>query len=486
MLNNNKKPGRKLAGNQSEDLEEKIGRLFNADLSAAIKGIRKMKKGTATKKKKKSRFNNNSLIVFSLLILAVGFFFGSAFGDEFSQALKNLVQQPLQEVQGPSFLPPIGETGSYVAKSDQEEAVIEVVEKASPAVVSIVVTKEVTVFEEYYENPFEDLFGPGVPDDFFGPGVPEFGVPRYREKGTEKQEVGGGTGFVISEDGLVLTNKHVVFETDAEYTVITNEGERYTAYVLARDPFQDLAILKIEAKKDGERGSLGNFRVLRLGDSSKVQIGQTVIAIGNALGEFRNTVSVGVISGLGRRITASGGGMVETLEDVIQTDAAINKGNSGGPLLNLRGEVIGVNVAIAEAAQSISFSIPINKAKRDIEQVKTIGKIVYPFLGVRYILLTPEIQEAKDLFADQGAWIVAGETVEEVAVVPGSGADEAGLREGDIILEVDGEEISLQNSLAKMIQEHKPGDTIVLRVLRGEQELIIEAVLGEMSSEESD
>jgi serine protease Do len=243
--------------------------------------------------------------------------------------------------------------------------------------------------------------------------------------------------------------------------------------------------LKIE--KDREITKEGEFRqkpfkVLKLGNSDNLQIGQTVIAIGNALGEFRNTVSVGVISGLGRTITASGGGLIETLEDVIQTDAAINKGNSGGPLLNLKGEVIGVNVAMAQEAQNIGFAIPINRAKKAITQVKTLGKIVYPFLGVRYILVTPEIQEERNLPVDYGALIVKGESPQEPGVIPGSAADKAGLREGDIILEVDGQKITPQNSLAKVIQTHNPGDKIVLKILREKKELILEATLGEKTS----
>jgi len=172
---------------------------------------------------------------------------------------------------------------------------------------------------------------------------------------------------------------------------------------------------------------------------------------------------------------------VETLEDVIQTDAAINKGNSGGPLLNLRGEVIGVNVAMAQEAQNIGFAIPINRAKRAIEQVKRLGKIVYPFLGIRYILISPEIQEEKNLPVDYGALIVKG-SLREPAVIPGSAADKAGLREGDIILEVDGQKITPQHSLAKIIQSHNPGDEITLKVLRNKKEIILKATLGEKSS----
>ena len=366
----------------------------------------------------------------------------------------------------------------YFPQTSQEQAIIDVVKKVSPSVVSIIITKDLPVFEEYYTNPFEGF------EQFFNEPFFEFKVPQYRQKGTKKQEIGGGTGFIISEDGMILTNRHVVQDEEAEYTILTNDGKKYPARVLARDPMQDLAVLEIDTSKIiSEQGDFVQkpFPVVKLGESSNLQIGQTVIAIGNALGEFRNTVSVGVISGLGRTITASGEGMVETLEDVIQTDAAINRGNSGGPLLNLRGEVIGVNVAMAQAAQNIGFAIPINRAKRDIEQIKTSGKIVYPFLGVRYVLITPELQEEKNLRVDYGALIVKGKTSDEPGIVPGSQAEKAGLKEGDIILEVDGQKITLQNSLAKIIRAHSPGDKLVLKILRGKEKRIIEVTLGKLT-----
>jgi len=334
----------------------------------------------------------------------------------------------------------------------------------------------VPIIEEYYYNPFKEF------EQFFGQPF-EFQIPQYRQKGTEKKEIGGGTGFIISKDGMILTNKHVVLDKEAEYTVFTNDGKSYPAKVLARDPLQDLAIIKIEREKVVDKeGSftLKSFPVAKLGNSDKLQIGQTVIAIGNALGEFRNTVSVGVVSGLGRTITASGGGLVETLEDVIQTDAAINKGNSGGPLLNLEGEVIGINTAMVQEAQSIGFAIPINKAKKDIKQVKTLGKIVYPFLGVRYVLITKKIQKENNLPVDYGAWITKGSNG-EAAIFPGSAAEKAGLNENDIILEFNGEKITTDNSLAKIISKYNPGDRVTLKVLRAGKEKIFQVTLGERS-----
>jgi len=322
----------------------------------------------------------------------------------------------------------------YIPQTTQEEKVIKAVEEVSPSVVSIIVTKDI----------------------FF-----------------QKKRVGGGTGFIISSDGMILTNKHVVLDKEAEYSILTNNGESFPAKVLARDPIKDLAIIKIE--------NGNNLKPLNLGNSDNLQIGQTVIAIGNALGEFQNTVSVGVVSGLKRTVTASGGGITELLENLIQSDAAINKGNSGGPLLNLRGEVIGVNVAMSQAAENIGFAIPINEAKRDIEQVRTLGKIVYPFLGVRYVLITKDIKQENNLSVDYGALIVRGDESGESAITPGSAAETAGLQEGDIILEFNQEKITLENSLAKIIQKYNPGDKIVLKILRKNKEKIVSVVLGERS-----
>lgn len=356
----------------------------------------------------------------------------------------------------------------YIPQTTQEEKVIEAVKKNSPAVVSIVITKDVPIFEKYYINPFGDIW------PF------EIEIPQYRQKGTEKQKIGGGTGFIISEDGMVLTNKHVVSEEDADYTIFTIDQEKYPAKILATDPVLDLAVLKIDQSKIPPE-KRKTFPTVKLGDSSKLQIGQTVIAIGYALGEFQNTVSVGVISGLGRTITASGQGVVEVLEDVIQTDAAINPGNSGGPLLNLAGEVIGINVAKAYSGENIGFAIPINRAKKAIEQVKNTGKIVYPFLGVYYTIITDDLQEKFNLPVNYGAWVGrnAQGNPTEIAVMQKSPAKEAGLQRDDIILEFNGEKITLQNSLSKIILQYNPGDKVTLKVLRNNKTIIIPVTLGE-------
>ncbi len=364
----------------------------------------------------------------------------------------------------------------YTPQTSQEEAIINVVKKVSPAVVSIIISKNMPVYEKYYENPFKGY------ENFFGP-MPEFRIPVLKKKGMEKKEIGGGTGFIVSKDGLILTNKHVVLDKDAEYTVLTNDGRKFSAKVLSRDPVQDLAIIKIEREKsvDGKGKVVSKpFPTVKLGNSDNLQIGQTVVAIGNALGEFRNTVSAGVVSGLGRKITASGGSFVETLEDVIQTDAAINKGNSGGPLLNLKGEVIGIDTAMATGAQNIGFAVPINKAKRDIEQVRKTGKITYPFLGIRYLPINEGVKVKYNLPVDHGDFIIRGEKGEP-AVVPGSAAAKAGLKEGDIILEFNGQKITQKNSLSKIILKYNPGDKIKLKILRKKKEMTLEITLGKRS-----
>lgn len=230
----------------------------------------------------------------------------------------------------------------------QEEKVISAVKNASPAVVSIIISKNLPLYEECYVNPFGDLF-------------PGFQILQMCQKGTKLQEIGGGSGFIISKEGLILTNKHVVSDREAKYTVLMNDGKKYSAKVLTLDPSQDLAIIKIE-------NDTNSLPMLLLGNSDNLEIGQSVIAIGNALGEFRNTVSVGVISGLSRTIMASGGGLTEIIEDLIQTDAAINSGNSGGPLLDLKGQVIGINTAMASNAENIGFAIPVNKVKTILQE----------------------------------------------------------------------------------------------------------------------
>lgn len=348
-----------------------------------------------------------------------------------------------------------------------ESIVVDVVEKVNPAVVAITISKNVPVYERYYEqlpSPFEDFFG----SDFFG----GFTIPQLRQKGTELRKVGGGSGFLVSEDGYIVTNRHVVDDENAEYTVFMNDGEKYDAEIIARDPVLDLAVLKI-------KGS--NFPYLPFGNSDNLQVGQSVIAIGNALAEFRNTVSLGIVSGLSRSIVASDiHGNTEALDQLIQTDAAINQGNSGGPLLNLFGEVIGVNVAVASGAENVGFAISGNSVKNVVESVKKTGKIIRPYLGVRYIPITEEIREKNKLSINYGALVQRGEEPGDLAVIPGSPADKAGIVENDIILEVDGVKLQNEKNLAGIIRTKTVGDTVQLKILHRGEEKIVTVTLEEM------
>jgi len=364
----------------------------------------------------------------------------------------------------------INNSESITRVVDEESATISVVEKASPAVVSIIVTKDLPVIERYYDD---SDFGDSLFEEFFGSGFGDFfRTPSYRQNGTETQEVGGGTGFLVSEDGYIITNKHVVSDRDADYTVLMNNQDKHEANVLARDYYNDLAILKIEGD---------SFPFIELGDSDNLKVGQSVVAIGNSLGEFSNTVSTGIVSGLARNVTAGGiGRMSEELVDVIQTDASINPGNSGGPLLNLSGQVIGINTAIAADAENICFALPVNSVNNILESVKTHGKIVRPWLGVRYVMLNEEIASENNLDYDYGALIVRGEERSDLAVVPGSPADKAGLVENDIILEVNGEKINESNPLAQVIGKYSPGEEIELKIFHKDGEKTIKLSLDEM------
>lgn len=345
---------------------------------------------------------------------------------------------------------------------DEELLTTQAVKKVTPAVVSVIITKELQQYNDTGSVfPFDEFFG--FPFNFE--------LPQQQTPGPkEKKDVGGGTGFIVSSDGLILTNKHVVSDTEAEYSVILNDGKRYDAKVVGRDSFNDIAFLKIE---------VNNLPIVELGDSDKIQIGQTVIAIGYALGEYSNSVTKGIISGIGRDIVAGGGGQSEKLEGVIQTDAAINPGNSGGPLISLQGQVIGINTAVNQAGQLIGFAIPINSAKTLVESVKVNGKIIRPYLGVRYIMLNKQIAEKNNISVEYGALIVRGEQAGELAVIPGSPANKAGLVENDIILEFNGIKLDENNTLAQEIAKHQPGDTVTLKISHSAEEKTVNVMLEE-------
>jgi serine protease Do len=319
-------------------------------------------------------------------------------------------------------------------------------------VVSIIVEKEI-------ENIY-NLTGPFAPFGVLGNPTVEPG---------QKQRVGGGTGFIISADGLILTNKHVVLDEDAEYSVVFNDGRSFSAEVLGRDFGNDLAVLKIDAQ---------DLPTLELGDSESLQIGQTVIAIGYTLGQYQNTVTKGVISGIDRQVNTGGslnGG--ELIDEAIQTDAAINPGNSGGPLLDLNGKVVGINTAVNREGESIGFAIPVDIAKSIVTSVEKYGRIVRPWLGIRYTMLNESMAEANELSVTYGAYIVNGSTPNS-AIVPGSPAEQAGLQVDDIIVAINGETLK-EKSLRSALEQFQPDETIVLTVIRGDEELTIEVTLTE-------
>lgn len=398
------------------------------------------------KKETKKPKSGLSLKIWAIIILGMflssvlGGFFGfvaGGFSGVLSGSIKNKIEKKFGLKGGKGSL---SESGSVYR---EESEVIDVVEKTSPGVVNIVITKDVPKFKN---NGFNFFFNP-------------FGAQDESSQETEKQRVGGGTGFFVSEEGMIVTNKHVVSDTTAEYTVITTDEKEYKAIVLARHPVLDIAIIKIES----EQGS--KFPVLNLGDSDAIKVGQSVIAIGNSLGEFSNSVSLGIVSGLKRDVTAgSGRGDSEKLTNIIQTDAAINPGNSGGPLLDIRGNVVGINVAVAQGAENVGFALSVNDIKKTIEQVKNDGKITTPFLGVRYILLDEEIQAENNLPYNYGALVSRGEKITDFAVIPGSPADKAGIVENDVILEINGKKVDNENQVSTIVSSLSVGDEVILKV----------------------
>lgn len=328
--------------------------------------------------------------------------------------------------------------GQSVKIVSEESVIIDVVKKVKPSVV--------TVAEELPQralSPFD--FGP------FG----MFGLPDEEQTPQGPQNI--GSGFVVSSDGLIVTNKHVVSDVQARYQVVTSDDKKYDVEKIYRDPLNDVAILKISPST----GSGQALVPVELGDSSKLQVGQLVVAIGTPLGEFSNSVTSGIISGLGRGISAGSRfqGYVEKLDNVIQTDAAINPGNSGGPLVNSVSQVIGINTAIASAGQNIGFALPISVVKESLNNFNTTGQFNRAYLGVGYKMISRDLSVLNNL--PEGAYVQR--------VVEGSPAEKAGIKKGDIITKIDKERISEKESdLGSAISKKKAGDTINVTVYRNE------------------
>lgn len=348
-----------------------------------------------------------------------------------------------------------------------DKKTISIIKKVMPAVVSIVISKHLADLEK--EMPKEPA--PAVAGSSDEKPEEKIEIPDILVDKRGMVEVGGGSGFIVSANGVVLTNKHVINDSKAEYTVILNDGRKFPAVILSRDPINDVAILQIPSE---------NLPFLELGDATKLELGQSLIAIGNALGIFKNTVSLGIVSGLSRSIMAQADPDFppQEMRGLIQTDAAINPGNSGGPLVDSNGLVIGINAAIVSGAQSIGFAIPVNAAERDLDDVKNYGRIRRPLLGLRYIMIDDTLKEKMGLPINYGALAVR-ESEHDSAVVAGSPAEKAGLKEKDIVLSLNGEKLDRNHPIQDFLENLKVGDVIKLAVLRGGKQLVMDVTLAE-------
>lgn len=377
-------------------------------------------------------------ILIALMILGLGGLVSSgAFGLNW-QFLDTILRLPVSKNAA------ISRPDEKVKVVSEENVVIDVVEKVSPSVVTVGISQTRRIGDIFEFNPFDP-----------------FGMPERVPGRTQKIEQDIGSGFIVGADGLIVTNKHVVSDPSGTYRVITKDNKSFDVVKIYRDPSNDLAIVKINAT---------GLTPVVMGDSDKIKVGQTAIAIGTALGEFRNTVTVGVVSGVGRGITAGSPfeGSAEKLDNVIQTSAAINPGNSGGPLLNSSGQVIAVNTAVAQDGQNIGFALPINTVKEALANFNATGQFNRPFLGVEYRMVTRQLAVLNDL--PEGAYIMT--------VVSGSPADKGGLEEEDIITKIDGDKLTESNDLAKVIAKKKVADKVTLTVWRNEKEVTLTVTMG--------
>jgi len=366
----------------------------------------------------------------ALPVIAIAVVAGIISGALSAVAVSNIVREPAAPVGGVAATRDADNVSDV--RIDESSAVIEAVDQVTPAVVTI-------------QSSGDSLLGGAS---------------------------GTGSGFIYQPDGWILTNRHVVEEA-AELQVVLNDGRQFPGEVYGIDTLTDLAIVKIDAS---------DLPVAPIGSSAHLEPGQVAIAIGNPLG-YENTVTTGVVSGLGRRITASDATQTsaETLNNLIQTDAAINPGNSGGPLVNSAGQVIGVNTAVSQNAQGLGFAIPIDVARPIMQQALDGAELTRPWIGVYYVPVDATLASEQDLPVDYGALISATDGGD--AVFPGSPAADAGLQAGDIIVSVDGNQLSADADLSTLILPHAPGDTITLRILRDNSAREVDVTLGELPAE---
>lgn len=416
----------------------------NQNLENGAKNGDKIEKNMVKKPAGLSIFTVVSILIMALLAGAVSSIFTAAFLHKYlNQPKTNSIQNPTTELEKVKIV-------------EEDSSVINVAKSSLDSVVSIVGSKS-------FDNNLRDLLQ--------NKEVPELN----KDTKPISRKVSAGSGFVVTSDGYIITNKHVIEDKNLQYSVVFNDGTEAIAEVLDVDKILDIGFLKINPSKLKNK-----LNPLNIGDSSRIQIGQTAIAIGNSLGEFRNTVSKGIISGLDRNIVASdqNGSNAESLENIIQTDASINSGNSGGPLFDINGNVIGVNVARAQNGDSIGFSIPINSVKGILDSVIRTGKISRAYLGVAFLNITPEISTNQKLPVSEGAFVWSRNGLP--AVTTGSPADKAGLKDGDIIIKINGKNITQKYSLATAIAEIPAGKNIEITILRNNQEQILRTTLLEM------
>lgn len=392
---------------------------------------------------KKPMKKQKPLLIIAIILVALGALTSSGFFGLNWDFLGKFIQLPaLQKAE--SILP----GNDRVLITTEESVIIDAVDKVSPSVVTIGIKQTRRVGDLFEFDPFDPF------------------SPFERRPGSSQEiEQDIGSGFIVGGDGLIVTNKHVVSAPDATYRVITKDDKTYEVTRIYRDPSNDMAILKIDAV---------GLPVVEMGDSDKIKVGQLAIAIGTALGEFRNTVTTGVISGVGRGITA--GGFFddgERLDNVIQTDAAINPGNSGGPLLNSSGQVIGVSVAVSAEGQNIGFALPINVVKEAITNFNQTGQFDRPFLGVQYRMITRQMAILNEI--PEGAYVMEA--------VAGGPAAKAGVKAEDIITKMDGDKLTESNDLARVIGKKKVGDKIVLTVWRDGKESSVSVILGNQAEQ---